>query len=93
MLVPFRPSPHRRERHHMREVERRNRRLADVGIDMAGERSEPRLDGVDALAHAGEVAALDGLLDEPQPILGDTGVFAPNGDGRRDIGLADEIGS
>ena len=71
MLIPFRPGPDRRERHHVREVERRDRRLADIGVDVAGERSEPRLDGVDALAHAGEVAALDGLLDQTQALVGD----------------------
>ena len=93
MLIPFRPGPHRRERHHVREVERRDRRLADVGVDVAGQAAEPCLDRVHGLAHAGEVAALDGLLDQPQPILGDAGILVPDGDGRRDIGLADEIGA
>ena len=93
MLIPFRPGPDRRERHHVREVEGRDRRLADIGVDVARQASEPRLDRVDGLAHAGEVAALDGLLDQTQPILGDAGIVIPDRDGRGDIGLADEIGA
>ena len=45
------------------------------------------------LAHAGEVAALDGLLDQTQPLVGDAGIVVPDRDGRGDIGLADEIGA
>ena len=73
MLVPFRPGPDRRERHHVGEVQGRDRRLADIGVDMAGQRSEPGLDRVDAFAHAGEVAALNGLLDQAQALVGDAG--------------------
>ena len=71
MLVLFRAGPDRRERHHVREVEGRDRRLADIGIDMAGQAAEPGFERVDGLAHAGEVATLDGLLDEAQPLVGD----------------------
>jgi hypothetical protein len=37
MLVPFRPGPDRRERHHVGEIEGRDRRLADIGVDVAGQ--------------------------------------------------------
>ena len=42
MLVAFRPRPDRRERDHVGEVERRDRRLADIGVDMAGQRCRAR---------------------------------------------------
>ena len=42
MLIPFRPGPDRRERHHVGEIERRDRRLADIGVDMAGQRCRAR---------------------------------------------------
>ena len=35
MFISFRPCPHRRERHHVRQVERRDWRLADIGVDVA----------------------------------------------------------
>src|SRR5579872_5369591 len=89
----FRPCPHRRERHHVREVESRDGRLTDVGVDMTWQASEPRLDRIDRLAHAREVTTLNGLLDQTQPIVGDTGILIPDRDGRRDIGLADKIRS
>ena len=42
MLVPFRPRPDRRERHHVGEVQGRDRRLADIGVDVAGQASRAR---------------------------------------------------
>ena len=78
----------------MRQVEGRDRRLADIGVDMARQAAEPCLDRVDRLAHAGEVAALDGLLDEPKTLLGDVrGSSSPDRDGRGDIGLPTKIGA
>jgi hypothetical protein len=47
----------------MGEVQGRERRLADIGVEMAGQRTEPGFDSVQGLRHAGEVAALDDLLD------------------------------
>ena len=70
MLVALGSGPHGRERNHVGEIERRDRRLADIGVDMARQASEPGLDGVDALGDAGEVAALDHLLDEAQLFVG-----------------------
>ena len=45
------------------------------------------------LAHAGEVAALDGLLDQAQALVGDARVLVPDRDGGGDIGLADKVGA
>src|SRR5271165_2807290 len=39
--------------------------LADIGVDMTGQASEPGLDRVDALCDACEIASLDHLLDQP----------------------------
>ena len=43
--------------------------------------------------HAGEVAALDDLLDQPQLLVGDARIVVPDRDGRGDIGLADDVGA
>ena len=93
MLIPFRPCPDSRERHHVGEIQRRHRRLADIGVDVAGETAEPRLNGVDRLAHAGEVAALHSLFDQALPFLGNPRISVPNRNGGGDVGLADKIGT
>ncbi len=91
MVVPFRARPDRRQRDHVGEVEGRDRRLADVGVGVAGQRSQPGLHGVDRLGHAGEVAALNGLLDQPELGAGRGGVLVPDRHRRRDKGLADHV--
>ena len=93
VVVPFGACPDRRQRHHVGKVQGRDRRLANIGIDVAGQASEPGLDGVHALGDAGEVAALDDLLDQPQLLVSDTRVFVPDRDGGRHIGLADRVGA
>src|SRR3546814_14324589 len=85
MLVPFRPRPHRWQGYEVGEIERRNGRLADIGIDMAGEAPKPGLDPVHALDGAGEVAALDDLLGEPQLFGRDGGILVPDGERRGHI--------
>ena len=82
MLVAFRSRPHGRERHHVGEVEGRDRWLADISVDMAGKAPEPGFDRVDSLRDAGEVAALDDLFDQPQLLFGGRGVLVPNRDSR-----------
>ncbi len=91
VLVPFRPRPHRRERNDMGEIEGGDRRLPDIGVDMAGQGAEPGLDRVHGLIEAGEVAALNHLLDQPQLFVGGARVGVPHGDGRGDVGLADHV--
>ena len=76
-----------------REIERRDRRLSDIGIGVAGQRPQPGLHRVDALRHAGEVASLNDFLDQPQLLIGDTGVVVPHRYGRRDKRLPDRVGS
>jgi hypothetical protein len=85
MLVAFRSRPHGRERHHVSEVEGRDRWLADIGVDMAGKAPEPSFDRVDGLGHAGEVAALDDLFDQPQLLVGACSLVVPNRNSRGHI--------
>src|SRR3546814_2561849 len=85
MLVPFRPRPHRRQGNEVGEIEGGNRRLADIGIDMARETPEPGFERVHAFDRAGEVAALDDLLDEPELLGGERRIAIPYGDRRGDI--------
>ena len=57
MLVAFRSRPHGRERHHVGEVEGRDRWLADISVDMAGKAPEPGFDRVDIRSFSSVVAA------------------------------------
>src|SRR3546814_15963995 len=82
MLVPFRPRPHRRQGNEVGEIEGGNRRLADIGIDMARETPEPGFERVHAFDRAGEVAALDDILDEPELLGGERRIAIPYGDPR-----------
>ena len=93
MLVPFRSGPYRREGHHVGEVQGRDRRLAHVGVDMPRQAAEPGFDRVQGLAHAGEVAALDGLLHQSQPFCRDGRILVPDRHRRGDIGLGHGIGA
>ena len=61
------------ERDDVRQVQRRDRRLADVGVGVSGNRPEPGLQRIHPFRHAGEVAALDHLLDQPQLLGCETG--------------------
>ncbi len=92
VLVTLGTRPDRRKRDHVRQIQRRDRRLADVGVSVSRQGPEPSLDRVDRLHHAGEVAALDGPLHQPQLGVGHGGVLVPDHDCRRDEGLADQIG-
>ncbi len=59
MIIARRSCPDCRYRDHVDEIERGDRRLTDIGVEMAGQRAEPRLDGVQSLGHAGEVTTLN----------------------------------
>ena len=93
MRVPRRPGPNRGQRDHMGDVQGRDRRLADVGIDVAGQRAQPGIDRVDGLHHAGEVASLNDLLDQAQPFIRDARILVPDRDRGGDKGLADQVGA
>ena len=75
----------------MRKIQRGDRRLAHVGVNVTRQAPEPRLDGIRALGNAGEVTALDDLLDEPKLLVGDARVFVPDRDRGGHVGLPDEI--
>ena len=93
MIVAFGARPDRGQRHHVGEVQGRDRRLADIGIDVARQAPKPGLDGVHGLGDAGEVAALDHLLDQAQLLVGRAGVLVPDRYGRRYICLANQVGT
>ena len=40
-----------------------HQRLADIGVDVAGQGRQPGLEGIDGLADAGEPEAVDDALD------------------------------
>ena len=42
MLIPFRPRPDGRERHHVGEIQRRDRRLTNIGVNVARQVSRAR---------------------------------------------------
>ena len=77
----------------MREIERRDGRLADIGVDVTGQASEPGLDRVDALCDACEIASLDHLLDQPELFIGSAHILVPDRDGGGHVGLPDQIGT
>ncbi len=93
VIVPFRPRPHGGEGNHVGEIERRDRRLTHVCIDMAGQTAEPGVHRVHRLDHRREVAALDDLLDQPQFFVGKTRVGVPDRDRGGDIGHAGDVGA
>ena len=65
MFIARRTGPDRRKRDHVGQVQRRDRRLTDIGVGMSRQRTEPGFDDVDGFHHAGEVATLDDLFDQP----------------------------
>ncbi len=91
MLILFRPRPDRRERDHMGEIQCADGRLADIGIGMSGQTSEPGIDRIDRLEHDVEIARLDDLLDQPQLLVGPADILVPDRDRGGDIGHAGHI--
>jgi hypothetical protein len=77
----------------MGKIEGRDRRLTDIGINVAGQAPEPRLDRVHALRDHCEVAALDHLLNEAQFLRCNIGIGVPHRHCRRNIGLTNMIGT
>ena len=93
MRIAFRSGPDSRKRHHMRKVQRRDRGLANIAVDMAGQRSEPGLDRIHAFGHAGKIAALDDLFDQPQLLGGKRRFLVPHRNGRGDQREPDMVGA
>src|SRR5215475_7905204 len=77
----------------MRQIKSRDGRLTYIGVDMPRQAAKPGFDRVDGLRHAGEVTALDYLLDEPELLVGNTSILIPNRDCRGDIDLSDDVGA
>src|SRR3546814_7508437 len=65
--------------------------LADIGIDLPGERAEPVLDRVDALADAGEAEPVDDALDSADLVLDAAAVLIGDGERRRQITEGDMV--
>ena len=68
-----------------------DQRLPDIGIDMAGQRSEPGLHRVDALADAGEAQTVDDPLDDADLFPGASPIGIADGDGRCIIAESDMV--
>jgi hypothetical protein len=75
----------------MGEVECRDRRLPDIGVDVTGHGAKPRLDRIHRLSNAGEIAALYDLLDKPELFTCRASVFIPDCHRGGDIRLTARI--
>ena len=85
MAIAHRPGPDSRQRYQMGKVQCVNQWLADIGVDMTGQRAEPGLDRVDALPDAGETQSVDDPLNSAGLVFGGLSVLIEHGDGRRQI--------
>lgn len=75
----------------MSQIKRRNRRLADIGVDVSGQAAESGLDRIDGFRHAGEIGALDHLFDQTQLFVGGARIDIPDRNGSSDKGFSDLI--
>lgn len=64
------PGPHRRHRHHVRQVQRRDDRLAHVRIGVAGNGRQPPIDCVERFGDGDKAASLDDALHHAQLFVG-----------------------
>ena len=58
-------------------------RLAHIGVRIAGERAEPRLDSIERFANGREAAAVDDPLQRQQLFIGALGIDIADDEGRR----------
>ena len=91
MLVAHRTRPDGRQRHQMREVQRVDERLPDVGVGLARQRRQPCLDRIYALADGRETQPLDDALELPDLLVDPASIAVGNRDGRRQIAERDVI--
>ena len=89
MAIAHRPGPDRRQRHEMGEVQCVKERLADIGVNMAGQRAEPGLYRIDALANAGKTQSVDDPLNGAGFIVSGPGVHVDHRDGGGEIAETD----
>ncbi len=93
MIVPFRSRPHCGEGDQVGEIESGDGRLSDIGINMAGQASEPRLYSVHAFDHACKVPALDDLFGHTQLFRSDRRICVPYRQRCCHIGNAGMVGA
>jgi hypothetical protein len=93
VLVALGPRPYGRERDHVREIQCGNRRLTHVGVGVAWQGPQPGVDGVDRLNHAGEIPALDDLLDQPKLFVRSAEILVPHGHRRGAESLSGDVGT
>jgi hypothetical protein len=91
--VALRSRPHRRERQQVREVERRDDRLAHVRIRVARHRRQPCLHGVERLGHRDEAAALDRALHAAALLVGQSRLGIAHHHGRGRVAEGDLVGA
>ncbi len=80
--VLLRPGPYRRHRHQVRQVQRGDDGLADVGVGMARNGRQPRIHGVERFGDGDEATPLDDALHPAQLLVGHGGIRVHDGDGR-----------
>ena len=93
MFVACRAGPDCRDRHQVRQIERGDQRLADVGVGVAGDRRQPRLHRVETLGDGDEAVALDHPLDPAQLLVGDLGIGIAHCHGGCHIAEGDLVGA
>ena len=91
VVVLLRPGPHRRHRHQMCEIKRRDDGLAHIGVGIARHRGQPGLHGVQGLRNGHKATALDDALHHPQLLVGRVGVGIQYGHGCSDVAEGDLI--
>src|SRR3546814_8448181 len=77
----------------MREIQRVNDRLADVGIDVAWQARQPGFDRVDALADASEPETVDDAFDGAHLLFDAGAAFVSDGDRRCEVAEGNMIGT
>ncbi|SAE89890.1 Uncharacterised protein [Enterobacter cloacae] len=70
VVVLLRPGPYRRQRHHVRQVQRRDDGLAHIRIGIAGNGRQPGIDRVQGFGDGDEAPALDDALHHAQLFIG-----------------------
>ena len=68
-----------------------DQRLADIGVDMAGQAAEPGLHRIDAFAQAGEAQAVDDPFDGTDLLVRTMAIGVRNRDGRGEIAEGDMV--
>ncbi len=91
MLVLLRSGPHRRHRHQVREVQRRDDGLAHVGVGVARHRRQPRLHRIEGFGDGHEAPALNHALHLAQLLVGRVGIAIEHSHGRGDEAEGDLI--